>query len=158
MNEKTDRMENFSTTLVLRAHKEKVYESLTLSINEWWSEMFEGTAHEPGQTFTIRFGSQVFKTIMVEELMVGKKVAWSVVDALIDLPDLNEKKEWVNTRILWKISPAASGSVVELTHFGLNPEMECYHVCVSGWQSFLYSFEKFVTTGIGSPFKLTGAS
>jgi hypothetical protein len=150
--------ESFKTTLTLQAEEKKVYDGLTKSISEWWSEMFEGAAEQPGQTFTIRFGSQVFKTMLVEELVSGKKVVWHVVDALIDLPDLANKTEWINTYMIWDISGTANGTVLQLTHVGLNLDMECYHVCVAGWQSFLYSFEKFVTTGVGTPFRLADAS
>lgn len=82
--------------------------------------MFEGTAEQPGQTFTIRFGSQVFKTMLVEELVSGKKVVWRVIDALIDLPDLANKTEWINTHMIWDISGTANGTVLQLTHVGLN--------------------------------------
>jgi len=41
-----------------------------------------------------------------------------------------------------------------LTHIGLTPEIECYDLCKNGWQSFLYSLNKYLTTGIGAPFKL----
>lgn len=120
--------------------------------------MYEGTAEQPRQTFTIRFGSQVFKTIVVEELIDRKKVVWRVVDALIDLPDLANKTEWINTCMVWDISGSANDTVLELTHIGLHPDVECYNICMIGWQSFLHSFEKFVTTGDGTPFRLSDAS
>lgn len=150
--------ESFKTTLVLQAEEKKVYDGLTKSISKWWSEMYEGAAEQPGQTFTIRFGPQVFKTIVVEELIDRKKVVWRVVDALIDLPGLTQKTEWVNTCIVWDIFETTSGTKLDLTHIGLNPAVECYNICVGGWQSFLHSFEKFVTTGLGTPFRLSDAS
>ena len=33
--------------------------------------------------------------------------------------------------------------------------IQCYDLCKNGWQSFLYSFNKFLTTGKGVPFSLT---
>lgn len=149
--------ESFKTTLILRAKERKIYEGLTKSISEWWSEMFVGNAEQLGQTFTIRFGSQVFKTILVEELVKDKKVVWRVVDAVIDLPDLTNKTEWVDTTMIWDISRTDSATILVLTHVGLNSDMECYRICVAGWQSFLSSFEKFVNTGVGTPFRVAEA-
>lgn len=150
-------MDNFSTGIFLEAKEDKIYKGLTEQICEWWTDTFEGSARETGQSFTIRFGSQVFKTMRVEELIRNRKVTWRVEDALIDLPELVNKKEWVNTRIIWDISPAPGRTFLKVTHIGLTPETECYNLCSSGWQSFLYSFNKLITTGVGTPFTLTEA-
>ncbi|MGN7205712.1 SRPBCC family protein [Pedobacter sp. SAFR-022] len=148
-------MENFTTKLILKAKAQDVYEGLTLLISKWWSEMFEGSAEEQGNVFTIRFGSQVYKTMEVEQLVGNEKVSWRVVDALIDLPELSNNTEWVDTRIIWDISITSEGTALALTHVGLTPEIQCYDLCKNGWQSFLYSFNKFLTTGKGVPFSLT---
>ncbi|MGV3704709.1 MAG: SRPBCC family protein [Arcticibacter sp.] len=147
-------MSDFTTSLILKAEEDKVYDSLTRNISDWWTEIFEGSAEEVSQVFTIRFGPQVFKTMRVEELVRNEQIIWRVEDALIDLPDLVNNKEWINTRIRWNISSAPEGTSLRLTHQGLRPEVECYELCTSGWQSFLYSFNKFVTTGTGTPFRL----
>lgn len=147
-------MESFSKTLMVDAKGDEIYEALTESISEWWTKMFEGSAQLQNQTFTIRFGPQVFKTILVEELICNRKVVWRVVDAIIDLPELVKKKEWVDTRIIWEISGSESGSVLKLTHIGLNPDIECYNICVEGWRSFLSSLQNYLTTGVGAPFRL----
>ncbi|WP_407429422.1 SRPBCC family protein [Arcticibacter sp.] len=150
-------MDNFSTSLIFQEKEDKIYDGLTTYISAWWTDMFEGSANMEGQTFTIRFGPQVFKTIRVEELIKNKKVAWRVVDALIDLPELGNKKEWVNTRIIWELSTHSNGTALRVTHIGLTPEAECYELCSSGWKSFLYSFNKFINTGVGTPFTLAEA-
>jgi hypothetical protein len=148
-------MENFTSKLILEANEQEVYEGLTLLISKWWSEMFEGSAHERGDVFTIRFGPQVYKTMEVEELIWNEKVSWRVVDALIDLPELSNNKEWIDTRIIWDISTTSGGTALHLTHIGLTPQIQCYDLCRHGWQSFLYSFNRFLTTGIGVPFSLS---
>lgn len=147
-------IENFTTNLILNVHGDRIYEGLTDLVCEWWTEMFEGSAQEIGDIFTIRFGSQIYKTMKVEELIWNKSVTWRVVDALINLPELTNNKEWVGTQIIWSISPTTNGTNLQLTHIGLTPGMQCYDLCKSGWNSFLYSFSKFVTTGTGVPFRL----
>jgi len=147
-------MDNFSMNLIFQEKEDKIYEGLTSQINQWWTEMFEGSAQTVGQTFTIRFGPQIFKTMVVEELIRNKNVVWRVQDAFIDLPELDNKKEWINTRIVWELSIHPEGTLLRLTHIGLTPKAECYDLCSSGWQSFLYSLDKFIHTGVGTPFTL----
>lgn len=147
-------MKNFTTSLNLGSKDDQIYKALTNHIRDWWTEMFEGSAEEVGNTFTIRFGSQVFKTMRVEELIQNRKVAWRVNDALIDLPDLVNKEEWINTVIVWDIWARSDGADLRVTHIGLTPDVECFELCSNGWNSFLYSLKNFITSGLGSPFTL----
>ncbi|NJO02611.1 MAG: hypothetical protein HC880_13840 [Bacteroidia bacterium] len=66
-------MDNFKKTIIIQATYKKVFDALTNSITNWWTEMFEGISNQQGQTFTIRFGANVFKTMEVEELIPNKK-------------------------------------------------------------------------------------
>ncbi|REG76876.1 SRPBCC family protein [Algoriphagus antarcticus] len=147
-------MENFKKTIILQATDKSVYEALTNSIAKWWTEMFEGSSDKQDETFTIRFGSNVFKTLKVEELIPNAKVVWNVTDSVIDIPELKNKTEWINTKIIWEISRQDSQTEICLTHLGLTPEIECYNICESGWHNFTDSLTDFIKTGIGKPFKV----
>ncbi|MFN3341931.1 MAG: SRPBCC family protein [Flavobacteriales bacterium] len=146
-------MDSFKKTIIIQSTNDKVYDALTNAITKWWTEMFEGTSNQEGQSFTIRFGANVFKTMIVEELIKNEKVVWNVTDSLIDIPDLNNKKEWINTKIVWKISTQDNQTELHLTHFGLTPQVECYNICQDGWHNFIDSLTQFINTGIGKPFK-----
>jgi len=146
-------MDNFKKTLDFQATDEMVFHALTNSITKWWTEMFEGASNKQGQTFTIRFGSNVFKTMTVEELLPSKKVVWNVTDSLIDIPELKNKTEWINTKIVWEIFSHDNKTELHLTHFGLTPTVECYNICEGGWHNFTDSLTEFINTGIGKPFK-----
>lgn len=151
---KRTNMNNFTSTIILQSTPQKVYAALTGAIDQWWTEVVDGNAQEAGHIFSVGFGPQVRKTMMVETLIPGKKVSWLVVDALIDLPELKNKIEWIGTRIVWEISGNTEGTVLELKHMGLTREVECYQVCTEGWQHFLRSFEQYISTGTGMPFRL----
>lgn len=146
--------ESYQSTVFLNASDERVFESI-VNIPLWWTTMFEGTGTQQGAKFTIRFGSSVFKTMIVEELIPNKKIVWRVVDSLIDLPELNDKSEWTNTKIVWEISSQEGKTALTLTHIGLTPKIECYLICKSGWKSFTDSLAEFIHTGVGKPFKET---
>jgi hypothetical protein len=76
-----------------------------------------------------------------------------VTDSLIDIPELDNKTEWINTKIVWEISSNDNQTELHLTHFGLTPQVECYNICESGWHNFTDSLTEFINTGIGKPFK-----
>jgi len=147
-------MSNFKKTIIYSASDKAVYDALTNSISKWWTEMFEGISNEQGQTFTVSFGANVFKTMLVEELVPNQKVVWNVKDSLIDIPDLKNKAEWINTKIVWEIDSRDNQTELHLTHFGLTPQVECYNICQNGWQNFTDSLTRFINTGVGNPFKL----
>jgi hypothetical protein len=147
-------MNDYKTRINFTSTESKIYNSLTKDIPKWWTEMFEGVSNEQGQTFTVRFGSSVYKTILVEELILNKKIVWRVVDSLIDIPDLKNKTEWINTVIIWEISAQQDKTLLTLTHVGLTPQIECYTICESGWQNFTNSLTDFINAGIGKPFKI----
>lgn len=146
-------MSNFEKTVIYTASEKLVFDALTNSITKWWTEMFEGKSNEQGKSFTIRFGTNVFKTMVVDELVSNKKVVWNVTDSLINIPDLKNKTEWINTKIVWEIQLKNNQTELHLTHFGLTPQVECYNICQDGWHNFTDSLTQFINTGIGRPFK-----
>jgi len=146
-------MDNFKKTIIIQATDNKVFDALTNSITKWWTEMFEGTSNKQGQTFTIRFGTNVFKKMVIEELIPNKKVVWNVTDSQIDLPGLKNKTEWINTKIVWEISAQDNQTELQLTHFGLTLQVECFNICQDGWHNFTDSLTEYNNTGVGKPFK-----
>ncbi len=146
-------MANFRKSLMINANAEKVFDALTCSIPRWWTEMFEGISNEQGKYFTIRFGPEVFKTMRVEVLLPYEKVVWVVTDSLLNFPELKNKAEWIDTKIVWKISVINHKTILQLTHFGLTPEVECYDICENGWQNFTHSLVTFIHNGKGIPYK-----
>lgn len=95
-------MDKFKKTIIIQATDIAVFDALTNSITKWWTEMFEGTSNQRGKSFIIRFGTNVFKTMNVEELIPNKKVVWNVTDSLIDIPDLKIRKNGLTLKSFGK--------------------------------------------------------
>lgn len=146
-------MDNYNRTIYINTTVDKVYNALTQQIPLWWTEMFTGNADQQDCSFTLRFGNNVFKTIQVKELSPARKVVWIVTDALLNIPELKNKNEWIDTTIIWEISPQINGSKLQLTHQGLHPAVECYTICADGWQQFLSSLQQFLEIGKGNPYQ-----
>ncbi|MDQ8005819.1 MAG: SRPBCC domain-containing protein [Pedobacter sp.] len=146
-------MENYKSTITLKADASKVFTALTQKIHNWWTEMFEGAANKEGAEFTVRFGDSVYKTMQIAELVPNAKVVWYVKASLIDIPELKNKTEWVGTTIAWELKEEGETTLLQLEHIGLNEAVECYDICSNGWQQFTHSLKLYVETGTGNPFK-----
>ncbi len=148
-------MADYQHTLHLKADPEKVFVALTREVSLWWTSVFEGSSIAIGDTFTVRFGEGIFKTLNISQLIQQQSLTWEVKEALIDIPQLQHQAEWKGTTIHWAIAPSETGTLLVLTHFGLNPALECYTICSEGWQQFLHSLQCHIETGKGKPFQLT---
>lgn len=146
-------MEDFTQQFELDCAPLRAYQGLTEEIPQWWSELFEGRATSLGDRFTVRFGESIFKTMEVAGLKTGQRVAWKVVDSIIDIPELDRKTEWIGTSILWDIRALGNKTGLTLTHKGLNPEVECYDICRVGWGNFTHSLIDHLLWEKGRPFK-----
>lgn len=147
-------LDSFRHEITVSASLENVFKALTTEIPLWWTEMFEGTSHKEGAVFTVRFGPAVFKTMRVEEIIPHKIVVWLVTDTLIDIPELTNKREWLSTRIIWELKAEKSNTSLQVTHIGLNPAIECYGICSTGWKQFCESLKAHLETGQGTPYKI----
>lgn len=130
-----------------------IYNAITQAIPKWWSSTFEGNSSAKGDTFTVRFGNDVFKTIEVTAINPDQYIVWQVKNAEINVPGLINRQEWIGTSIHWGLLPDASGTKLILTHVGLTPEIECYDMCTAGWMQFLTSLKQYCETGTGNPFR-----
>jgi hypothetical protein len=68
----------------------------------------------------------------VEIVTQNSSIEWTVIDTIIDIPELQNKKEWLNTTIEWQLSTQLSNTRLILKHVGLTPQVECYPICESG--------------------------
>jgi len=146
-------MNNYTTTIELKASAENIYEALSHQIPLWWSELFTGVSAQEGDVFTVRFGDHIHKTISIKEAISNSRLIWSVEDSLIAIPELKNQTEWIGTRIVWEMEQKENSSLLQLTHVGLNPTVECYTICSGGWNQFIGSLKLFLETGTGNPYK-----
>lgn len=144
--------DSFHYEMTVAASTASVFKSITEEIPGWWTRMFEGSANKQGDSFTVRFGPDVFKTMRIEEIIPNEKVVWQVTDSLINVPELNNKTEWIDTTIVWQLQPRDTNTTIQLTHLGLQPDIECYGICSAGWRQFCESLKAHVENGKGNPF------
>lgn len=118
-------------------------------VSDWWAKVFEGRAEKLGDVFTVRFG-ETYVTFRITEMIPGQKIIWHVTDCY--LPWLKDKTEWTGTEAIWNLATAPGGTRIDFTHKGLAPDVECYNVCVKGWDEHIKrSLHQLLATGKGSP-------
>jgi hypothetical protein len=147
-------MQDYKKTFTVNKLAADVYAAISLHIAHWWSNDLEGAAAHAGDSFTIAFG-KTKKTFKIIEAIPNRLVVWECIKAYINNPSLENKAEWVGTKMIWTLNAAGQNTSVTFLHQGLNQKMECYDLCEAGWNMFLDSLQVYLTTGKGMPYLKT---
>lgn len=143
--------QNYTAAIEVKAPAEKAFKSIN-NVSEWWSENLEGGSHDLNDVFTIHFSGNNFVTHKIVEFAPDKKVVWQVTDCYLEW--LTDKKEWQNTKMSFEITTKDNSTQISFTHIGLVPEVECYDMCIKGWDQYVKgSLLKLITEGEGQPQK-----
>ncbi|MBO9634008.1 MAG: SRPBCC domain-containing protein [Chitinophagaceae bacterium] len=145
---------DFSISETVKSSPDEAFKAITERIPDWWSKHFEGAAVESGQIFKIGFDANMstFKKMRIGAIEAGRSVEWECIDSYLNVDFLNNRSEWIGTKMIWTVEPSGTGSRISITHEGLNAELECYEVCEAGWQQFFGSLVNLLNTGKGHPF------
>lgn len=140
---------NYKASITASQSASEAFKSIN-SVTEWWSENLKGDTRSLNGSFTIDWGNGNFVTFKLIEVIPDRKVVWLVTDS--NLSWLNDRTEWTNTKMDFEISTVGDQTKINFTHIGLVPEIECYNMCVKGWdQYFKGSLYKLIMEGKGQP-------
>jgi len=118
-------------------------------VADWWTASFTGASEKIGDTFSVRWG-ETFVDFSVVEVVPAMRIVWRVTDC--NLPFVENRKEWKNTEVVFDISSDAGTTTLTMTHFGLEPSVECYESCKKGWDFFITeSLQNLLTDNQGMP-------
>jgi hypothetical protein len=140
--------QDFTTSITVNVSPMEAFRHIN-NVKEWWTENTDGYSENLNDTLTVTFG-QTFVTLKIAESFPGKKIVWYVTDC--NKHWLKNKKEWKGTRVIWEISTKANSTLVDFTHVGLVPELECYGVCENAWTNYLQnSLKNLINQSKGMP-------
>lgn len=127
----------YSTSVVIAADAKSVFKALTSSIDSWWGAVDKPLEQENDE-FTVSWGEPWYR-FRVFDYQPNEKVSWECIDANQIIGDMQGvEKEWVGTKVYWKIIPKSSDEVeLTLFHEGLVPEFLCFDVCSRTWNSYI---------------------
>ena len=140
---------NYSASFTVAQPASEAFKRIN-SVTKWWSENLEGDTQNLNGVFTIDWDNGNFVTFKLIEVIPDKKVVWLVTDC--NLNWLKDKKEWTNTKMNFEISTTGNQTKINFTHVGLVPAIECYDMCIQGWNRYFNgSLYKLITEGKGAP-------
>lgn len=144
--------QSYSKHIYINADKNRVFDVITKQIDKWWTES-SNKINKVGDKLVVQFENDSFWEMVVVDYSPGISTEWKVINANHNLESLSKKDEWKNTSVKWEISEEVKGSKLSINHKGLIPKLECYDICVSGWDYFLESLKKYIESGLGTPNK-----
>jgi len=141
---------NFTTSIEVAKSPHDVFNCIT-DVTGWWSEDFEGKSKNPGDDFIIHHPGQHYSRQKLVEVIPNEKIVWLVTESTLYWLQ-NDKREWTDTKMIFKITPAGNKTFLQFTHEGLTPEKECYAICEKGWSMIINNWLfHFITYGARSP-------
>ena len=142
------KIQNYQASITAPVSPREAFEKIN-RLPAWWGKDFTGRTEKLDDVFTIRFG-ETWVTFKVVDSILDEKMEWEIIDC--HLPWLADQTEWKNTNLIWKLSAKAEATQIDFTHVGLIPEVECYDVCVNGWDFYIKeSLFKLLSGGQGLP-------
>lgn len=144
-------MENKNYTSTITVDKDPLTTNNSIKIfREWWSEEIEGNTDKLGESFFYHYKDvHLCKLKLIEEIP-NKKLVYLITDNEFNFT--KDKKEWINTKLIFDLSAEGNKTKVIFTHEGLTPKDECYNVCNDAWTSYIQgSLKNYIETGKGKP-------
>jgi len=146
-SKRMEQQQDFTTTIVVDQSPEEIFKAIN-NPKGWWQGEIYGDTAEVNDEFTYRMGDVHFSKQRVIESFPGKKVVWLVTESEINF--VSDKKEWVDTTIVFDIIPEGTKTRLTFTHQGLVPAVECFDGCSVAWQGLIEkSLSSYILTGKG---------
>lgn len=121
-----------------------------LNFRGWWSEEIEGNTDKLNEEFFYHYKDIHLCKLKLIELVPDKRMVYLVTANEFNF--VEDKSEWVNTKLIFEITNEEGKTRIRFTHEGLVPEYECYKVCNDAWSGYIKnSLYKLITTGKGEP-------
>ncbi|QIL41406.1 SRPBCC domain-containing protein [Pedobacter sp. HDW13] len=141
--------QNFTAAIEVDQSPKEVINAIT-NVRGWWSEDIEGNTAALNAEFIYHYRDVHYCKAKLIELVADQKVVWQVLDNYFNFID--DKSEWIGTKLVFDISTADNKTVVTFTHEGLVPQYECFEICREAWTNYIKgSLYQLITTGKGQP-------
>jgi hypothetical protein len=144
-------MENksFTATILVDKSPATVFRAIQ-NFRAWWSEEIEGNTDKLNEEFFYHYKDIHLCKMKLTEAVADKKLVYQVLDNQFNF--IQDKTEWINTKLIFEISTEGNKTKVHFTHEGLVPTYECYDVCNDAWSGYINkSLFHLISTGKGEP-------
>jgi hypothetical protein len=142
-------MQDFTTSYTVDQTPDEVFVAVT-HVRGWWIENNDGGTPHHGDQLVLPNHPIHRSRQRLTDVVPGQRVEWLVTEA--DLTFVDDRTEWVGTRIRFEITPEGARTRLTFTHLGLVPAQECFEICRNAWSWYVnVSLRRRITTGAGLP-------
>ncbi|WP_343306381.1 SRPBCC domain-containing protein [Chitinophaga niabensis] len=146
---KTMETQSYTATITVDKSQKTAFNAVK-NFRGWWSEEIEGPTDKLNEVFVYHYKDVHICKMKLIEYIPDKKLVYQVLDNQFSF--INDKSEWIGTKLVFDISNDGGKTKVKFTHVGLVPEYECYKVCFDAWGNYINnSLHSLIATGEGKP-------
>jgi hypothetical protein len=140
---------DYTTTFLVDQTPTAVFNAIN-NVPGWWSGQVEGDTDRLGAEFIYEVPGAHRSKQQITAFNPGKKIVWRIVDAHLNFA--NNKREWIDTEIVFDIAAKGGKTEVRFTHRGLVPAFECYNGCSNAWDLLVNgNLSRLIATGEPQP-------
>ena len=141
--------QDYTATILVAATPEKACNAIK-NFRAWWSEEIDGPTDELNKEFFYHYKDIHLCKLKLIEVDENKKIVYQVLENEFNF--IEDKTEWINSKLIFEISEEGDKTKVKFTHKGLVPSYKCYDVCNDAWTGYITkSLYNLITTGKGEP-------
>lgn len=122
---------NHTVTIEVAQSPEEVFKHLN-DVSNWWTRDFEGKSTNLNDEFTITHPGSHYSKHKLIEIIPNKKVVWLITESKLAWLK-KDQPEWTGTKMIFELTSRNDKTIINFTHEGLVPEMECYDRVKEGW-------------------------
>ena len=122
---------SYATTIEVAQSPKNVFQHIN-DVAKWWNNNLEGSSTKLNDEFIVSHDGLHYSKQKLVEFIPDRKIVWLVTDSLLSWLE-RDKHEWTGTKMIFEITPSGDKTTLHFTHEGIVPEVECYNLCVQGW-------------------------
>lgn len=145
-----ERSKNYQETIHVSAPQEACFQAVATQMGKWWTKSVEGGLGGVGDKVTTRFppnyGFWTFKATSFER---PGRIEMTCTDAhhKVECQPEEIDQEWLGIKIIWEFKTVGDKTEIKMTHDGLTPTLECWRICLDGWNHFFKNSLKLFLWG-----------
>jgi len=138
--------QNYTCNFTITKTDKEVFDAIR-QISKWWTKDFKGHCEKINDEFIIQHEDIHYSKHKLIEVITDKKLVWLITESKLNWLTM-DKHEWTNTKTIFELIHQDGKTILNFTHQGLTPEIECYERCSKGWDLVIKTnLYKFLTEG-----------
>lgn len=146
---------NYQESIRVTASRDASFQAVATQMDKWWTETTDGGLARVGDKVTAHFppdyGYWTFEALVVEK---SSRLEMVCIDAhhKVEGQPKEIDQEWLGTKIIWAFEAIGDKTEITMTHNGLTPTLNCWEICLDGWNHFFkISLKAFLEDAKPSP-------